>query len=114
MKENEKDAAFIANARTLLDEGLQDLDCQTLSQLREARRNAIKTGKQTISWMLPATGIAASCAVLLAFFLFIKEPPQKKIFSGMEDIELLAAPEPLEFYEDLAFYSWLEARDIEG
>lgn len=114
MKEREKDTAFIATARALLDKGVQDLDRRTLSRLHEARQRSIGTAKQPVSWVLPATGLAAACAILLAFFLLVKAPPQKEIFPEMEDLDLLAAPEPLDFYEDLAFYNWLEARDIES
>jgi len=115
MTKDEKEAAFTASAKGLLEEGLREMDSRVLTRLGEVRRKAIASDKKApIPWMLPATGIAAACAVLLAFFIWVKVPQKGASFPAMEDLELLAAPESLEFYEDLAFYSWLETRDREG
>lgn len=117
MKETEKDEAFLETAKDLLSERAEEIDAKTRSRLRENRYAALQSlqpRKRPLSWMWPATGIAVACTAVLAFFLFLKEPGSQEIVSNMEDIELLASSEPIEFYDDLEFYEWLAEREGAG
>lgn len=109
MKETEKDKAFLETAKYLLNERAEAIDPKTRSRLRKGRYAALQSlsSRKPISWMWPATGIAVTCTVVLAFFLILKEPGAKEVLSNMEDIELLASSAPIEFYDDLEFYNWL-------
>ncbi len=114
MKETEKETLFVASAKFHLNDQIQNLDRQTLSRLREARNEALHSVKRSFPWMLPATGIAVVCASLFAFFLLTQDPFQGEIISHVEDIELLASSESIEFYDDLEFYEWLSEGESAG
>jgi len=117
MTEKEKDHAFLETAKYLLDEGLEQIDPKIRSRLREGRHQAIQSlqpVKRPIAWMWPAAGIAVACSAVLAFFLFLKDPGSKALVSSMDDIELLASSEPIEFYDDLEFYGWLAEHEEAG
>jgi len=110
MKETEKDEAFVETAKYLLSERAEKIDTKTRSRLRKGRYAALqslKSRKRPTPWMWPAAGMAVACTAVLAFFLILKEPGPQEVLSNMEDIELLASSEPIEFYDDLEFYNWL-------
>jgi len=119
MKEHQEDLAFAENARVILELGLEALDPKTRARLQAARRVAVEGRTKPSPWLISATGLAAVCALLLAvFFLLkmpsIKSPPGDVPLPAVEDLELLSAPESLDFYEDLSFYNWLDTRDLES
>ena len=103
MLSREKERRFIEAAKTLLDARVDRLDGRIRARLRVARRKALEAGRRPATWRLPATRAAAAAAALLALFLLMKgpAPPDNGAIADIEDLELLAAPESLDFYEDL-------------
>jgi len=112
------DARFAERAKGQFDGSVDRLDAAALSRLNRARHAALdelrqpSSAGQWVRWM-PATGIAA--AVLITVMVmrgprdieFIVEPV------AVTDFELLLDNESLEMLEDLEFYSWLDAADLE-
>ena len=68
---------------------------------------------QRPAWINPIGGlVTATLVVGVATTLWVTNPAPPR--QGMEDIELLASVESPEFYQDLDFYLWLEARASAG
>ncbi|MFQ5780917.1 MAG: hypothetical protein ACE5J1_07145 [Nitrospiria bacterium] len=107
MNGGEEEKKLAASAKQLLDDLSENLDRDTLSRLRRVRHRALKTPRKTVPWLVPVTGFAVAVA-LIAVFIWQRNPMEGAILSGVEDIELLATAETLDFYEDLEFYRWLE------
>lgn len=102
------DADFTARVRQRLDARLASQDALTLARLRAARLNAVAVASRRPTWTA-ALPLAAACAAL-AIALGHAHAPLGAA-SGLDDVELLAGHEPLEFYQDLEFYAWLELDD---
>lgn len=96
-----------------LDETLAQLDSLTVARLRAARAEALagRSKPRLFSWSwLRLASWASALAAVLAIALWWGVASQPEI-DPLEDIELLASAEPLEFYEDLEFYHWLAIED---
>ncbi len=113
MNPDEEKEPIPGSAKRMLDALSEDLDPQTLVRLRQARRRALESPKGKIPWLIPAAGFAMATA-LIAIFLWQAEPKSNETFFAMEDLDLLATAESLDFYGDLEFYSWLEEREGAG
>ena len=105
-------------AKALLDESAQNIDAAAASRLNRARQAALRQrrARVTPAWFVSA-GFASACMVLLAVAVWhglapraahettpvvqIGESPSADADSGEDD----------EFFEDLDFYTWLEAQD---
>jgi len=129
MNSEDKEAVFVDTAKANLDEALRSISPATSARLRLARHHALEAvndrgpEKYQVSWMLPAAGFAAVSVGVLALFLLLQSPEQTKLVSesvlqsdsgNMEDLELLASSESIEFYEDLEFYGWLLEQNRAG
>ena len=102
---------FVKRVSATLDEQADSLDGETLSKLNQARQAAIeKAGKRSSSWLFPASGIATAAGIAaLSFSLWTNTVTISNLEPDvLEDIELLSSNEELDFYNDLAFYQWLE------
>ena len=114
MNEHEKEKRFAETAKHFLNAQIQVLDDHTLSRLRVGRHRALQEIKRPIFWLWPATGIAVACAGILAFYLLLKDPVQKELSANLEDIEMLASSESIDFYDNLEFYGWLAENEGAG
>lgn len=114
MKENEKDQEFIASAKQVLDRSLEDIDAHTLSRLRQARHRAIESAPTRVPPFVWAGGVATAFAalVLAAVLLFPSGAPSP--VPTLEDVEILASSEDLDFYDELEFYHWLADAEFAG
>ena len=116
---------WIADARALLDDSARELDAATLSRLHRARHAALASRARrprTLGWFA-AAGLACSGALLLAMALRppISQPPAIAVTatpgtpardtapSVPADSDAAPADDPIEFYQDLDFYAWLDA-----
>lgn len=113
---NIDDDKLINLSRSALDACADDLDDLVVARLRAARLNAIEVAEkkyQRPAWINPIGGlVTATLVVGVATMLWVTNPAPPR--HGMEDIELLASAENPEFYQDLDFYLWLEARERAG
>lgn len=113
MKHGHEDE-FVDKLRGALDEGAETLDDATLARLQHARRQALQQGGQqrgpiSTGWIarwIPATGLAAAMAVLVATTLWMAIPQMD--LPSVEEIELLTSNENLELLDELEFYQWLD------
>ena len=104
-------------ARELFDESVDKLDAATLSKLNQGRQAALeelssrRRHAQWIRWM-PATGVAAAAvvAVVIVSGPGPDGPPETQV---VDDFEILISEDNLDMIEDLEFYAWLEAAEMD-
>ena len=111
MKKNLPDAAFLKRVRAVLDDGVEQVDTDTLSRLRRARRQALAAAEKRplislARFRLPVMGLATACIAILGVFLYFKSPAKPDI-NRMEDVEILSSREDLDLYAQLDFYTWI-------
>jgi len=100
-----------------LDDATESLDAATLSKLRQARYRALEQEAPltAIGWLtsgrvaFAGSAVAATTAVAVFSFWLGVVKPQTRV-SLIEDIELLAAADSTELYEQIDFYEWLESQ----
>lgn len=116
---NERDnERFAGKGKALFDDSVDRLDAATLSRLNRARHRALQevsaTRPQT-QWLrwVPVTGVAAAAVVAV---MVMNAPVTVETGESImtTDFELLLEDDNLEMFEDLEFYSWLEAADLEA
>ncbi|MDH3531687.1 MAG: hypothetical protein OEO82_02090 [Gammaproteobacteria bacterium] len=118
MKDLQQDEQFAERAKQLFDGSVERLDAATLSRLNHGRQKALEELRgaaphgQWLRW-IPVTGVAA--AVLVTVMVMrgpngVDVPLQP---ATATDLEILLDEDSLEMLEDLEFYSWLEASDLD-
>lgn len=114
MSANER---FVAQAKTHFDDSVGRLDAATLSRLNKSRHQALAQQSKNralgpwLRWM-PATGVVAALMIVAV----MSGPAGVEVISGpvtASDLEFLLEEGSLEMFENLEFYSWLEAADLE-
>ena len=111
---------LLSAAKSTLEDSVDALDAVTKERLVALRRQAVAAANtqpssfhRLPSWLLPVGGLAtAAAAVLVVMTLWTIQPDQKSApVAVLEDINLLTAPEGIEFYQDLEFYEWLAVNE---
>ena len=114
----DSDLQFADRAKQLFDGSVEELDAATLSRLNQGRHAALEEmqrARPSAVWVrwLPATGVAAAALVTVMVMRGpdgIDIPVEPDVAA---DFEILLEGESLEMFEELEFYSWLEAADLE-
>ena len=114
----EAEEQFAEKAKQLFDGSVDRLDAATLSRLNQGRHAALdqlQKSRPSAVWVrwLPATGVAAAAIVTV---MVMRGPNGVDIPVEADvaaDFEILLEGESLEMFEELEFYSWLEAADFE-
>ncbi len=115
--DNEVNEAFAAQAKGLFDDSVERLDAAALSRLNQGRHAAVERlqgGRPATLWgrWVPATGVAAAALVTV---IVMRGPEVDDMpADSVTDFEILLEGESLEMFEDLEFYSWLEAADLDA
>jgi hypothetical protein len=117
MNEHDKEKRFIDNVKKALDLGAENLDAGTQSKLTRMRHKALDAGERKgfdiRQWFtLPVAGWATACLIVLGLAIYMQQPNGATPL--LEDIELLAAEDNLEFYDSLEFYAWLAEENIDA
>ena len=115
--DNDVNEEFATQAKELFDDSVERLDAAALSRLNQGRHAAIEqmqSGHSANVWgrWVPATGIAA--AALVAVMVMRGPEMDDMPAEPVTDFEILLEGESLEMFEDLEFYSWLEAADLDA
>lgn len=115
-RDTEADEEFAELAKELFDDSVERLDAATLSRLNQGRHAALdilQGSRPAGTWgrWVPATGVAAAVLVTV---MVMRGPDSVELPVGsVTDFEILLEGDSLEMLEDLEFYSWLEASDLE-
>ena len=115
-KNAEKDERLFQQVNAALDESVNELDADTLRELRLRRSQAIEASRKRPAWLLPAGGLAMAATVAaFSVSVWMASPqPNAEPMPAIEDMALLGDEESLEFYEDLDFYLWLDEEQQEA
>jgi hypothetical protein len=114
MNGQERDEKLLKRLRTELDAGSERLDRSISARLRDGRRAAVaRAGRQ--SWGLfslprwvTASGLATAAVLVVAVSLWNDRSGQRTLPGKLgDDLEIIAAQEQLDLYDDLEFYRWL-------
>ena len=114
--DNKANEQFAEQARELFDVSVEQLDAAALSRLNQGRHaalDALQGTRPAAVWgrWVPATGVAAAVLVTV---MVMRGPDTVDVPNELvTDFEILLEGESLEMLEDLEFYSWLEASDLE-
>ena len=106
-------------AKELFDDSVERLDAASLSRLNQSRHRALAEMQQShgkVQWRrwAPVTGVAAAALVAV---LLVRGPAAVDISESAmttSDFEMLLQEDSIEMFEDLEFYSLLDAVDVEA
>lgn len=115
-KDKMSDKQFAEQAKAAFDSSVEQLDATTLSRLNRNRHAAIDAlqGHRAAVWgrWLPVTGVAAAALVTV---MLVSGPDTTTLpADSVADFEILIEGENLEMFENLEFYSWLDATDLDA
>ena len=113
---NDEQQRFIEKARASLNARSQQLSPALEGRLRAVRRTAMASTRRTSSRLwLPAMAGMMLVAVVVGVSWFSRPMPDEGMTlarldanGAADDFELLTRDAPLELYQDLEFYYWLE------
>ncbi len=114
------DAEFAARVAGRLRDSADSLDGGTRSRLNQARQKAIDELSPRPLWhrhpVLAGAATAAVAAVALLMWQPIENGPEVIAPPAFDapDLELLMTDESLDMLEDLEFYTWLAAAEMDG
>ena len=113
---NDRDKEFSKKAKAAFDSSVDELDAATLSRLNRSRHEALaelhKPTRHVSNWM-PATGVAAAVVVAVVV-LQIPDVDNDELPAAVSDMEILLGEDSIEMLEELEFYSWLDAADLDN
>lgn len=106
MTGSDKDDILLKQVKQHLNESVEQLDAATLSQLNQARQQALQLRRVTWSWPKPVMALGATAAMLTLTVSLLWTPTMQNSLA-MEDLPMLTASEDMELYQELEFYQWL-------
>lgn len=101
---------LVDSIRRQLDDSCAALDGYTLSRLHRIRSEAVARRRSRLQTMLlPFGGLVTAAALVVALGIGGRGDAglDESGSPALEDIEILAANEALDFYADYEFYQWL-------
>ena len=117
MNDPGKNEHIADQAKELFDDSVERLDAATLSRLNQGRQQALAELDKTkpfgtwVRWV-PATGVAAAAVVTV---MVMRGPQVDEIEPlSASDFEMLLEEDSLEMFEDLEFFTVLDAVDSEA
>jgi hypothetical protein len=116
---NEEEKTFVDSAKRLLDTSLVDMDGATLSRLARARQRALlghPPEKRFLNRPIFLLGTAASLAVTILLVILVMPGifGETRTDIGMvADLSIITSEEPIDLFEDIEFYEWISALDVE-
>ncbi len=109
---------IVEKAKALFDDSVDSLDAATLSRLNQGRHRALAELERASSvnlWLrwVPATGIAATLLLAVIVLRGLDGVDAIEGPATASDFEMLLEEDSLDMLEELDFYFWLEASDLE-
>jgi hypothetical protein len=111
-------------SRELYDESVDGVDMRIRSRLTQARHAAVAAADGAAArprWLSLAPAYGAAAALVLGVALWVNHANSDKLTAmtdgrnGIEDLELVASNDQLEFLQDdPEFYEWAEKSDAAG
>ena len=113
MMEKNGDNEFVERVRAALDDDAEHMDAATRSRLNRIRQATLDQAAapravwptSLFKWSAPALAMAALVAVV--YTTTYRPMPLDQEFATIEDLEIIAADDQLDLFEELDFYTWL-------
>ncbi len=108
-----------AQAKALFDNSVEQLDAATLSRLNQGRQKALQEidtagpAGQWV-WWVPAGGLAAAAVVAVVLWQGAPVEHSAPEPGSATDFEILLSEDSLDMLEDLEFYSWMDAANLDS
>ena len=105
-------------AKALFDDSVERLDAATLSRLNQGRQKALEEVRATgpagqwARWV-PAGGLAAAAVVAVVVWQGAPVEHVAPEAGAVTDFEILLSEDSLDMLEDLEFYSWMDAANLD-
>ena len=108
-----KQDEFEQRAQGVLQESAEQLDGATRSRLTQARHAAVEVLKERRRkpwlWLMPAAGAAAAAVLTVALLVNpTRNQVEQQTLEPVDEFEIIAGEDELEFYRDVDFYAWLD------
>ena len=106
-------------AKALFDDSVERLDAATLSRLNRGRQKALqeidaaRPAGQWARWV-PAGGLAAAAVVAVVVWQGTPVEHSAPDAGALTDFEMLLSEDSLDMLEDLEFYSWMDAANLDA
>lgn len=106
-------------AKALFDDSVEQLDAATLSRLNQGRQKALQeihaaeSAGQWARWV-PAGGLAAAAVVAVVVWQGAPVEHSAPAPDAATDFEILLSEDSLDMLEDLEFYSWMDAANLDS
>ena len=119
MKKPLDEKELTAQAKALFDDSVERLDAATLSRLNRGRQQALKeirepgSGGEWARWV-PAGGLAAAAVVAVVVWQGAPVEHVAPEAGAVTDFEILLSEDSLDMLEDLEFYSWMDAANLDS
>ena len=106
-------------AKALFDDSVEQLDAATLSRLNQGRQKAleeIQAVRPAGHWArwVPAGGLAAAAVVAVVVWQGTPVEHSAPAAGSATDFEILLSEDSLDMLEDLEFYSWMDAANLDS
>ena len=116
MNEPMEDERLAERAKAHFDDSVERLDAATLSRLNQSRQRALGELRSdgAIRWgrWAPAAGAAAAAVVAVVVLQSPSVDAPPGVEANVTDFEILLGEDSLEMLEDLEFFSWIDAADM--
>ncbi len=113
-KQNLSEQEFVARINQILDASVSRIDAETCQKINKVRQQALAQNSKSKIFFTTSLGKAITVTVLSVFIavLIVKTQFQTTMEDEeIEVLELIAAQDTLEMYEELEFYAWLIEED---
>ena len=112
MKNQNDENSFLKKVKHSLDQSEENIPAETQSRLQRIRQESLNIKEKEkiwkIKWLLtPYPALATAAVVLLAVLLSFPGNREQIPFNPIDDLEILASSNKIEFYDELDFYAWL-------
>jgi hypothetical protein len=117
MKSNKQEKRLLEKAKDLLNEGAEKLDSQTTRRLEHIRLAALSATEKRHAGFLPPSrwvtvgAFATAAMAVVAVVFWLRTSPGDFPDKDIEDLEIIASKEQVDFYENLEFYRWLATKE---
>ncbi len=113
-KQKLSEQELVTQIREALDDSVERIDAETRHKINAARQKALAQQKQSTFFALRwgTAGIATALSIFIAILIIKTQLPGSIEEEDIEAIELMAAQDTFDMYEELEFYTWLAEEDV--
>ena len=109
-----RDEQIVSNVCEALEDSVSRIDAETSQRIIAARQHALEKAQKRFVFPKFIVTAATAFSILLAVIIVNTQLNQPLETEGVEAIELIAAQDTFELYEELEFYTWLVEEDVTG